>query len=179
MSLSTTQFCWEWRRGPPLPVCPSGTHSCFLKQTCSERQYFILLCPFPDQSFQLFIHNTVYIKYQQHVMQKSIKNIAQSQPSACKSQYSYNWLSHYCLYFSQQNKRLKSHISSLPQLAGNRVSTSVHKRHGAAHRDVGSPSLELFNWSHSCGDGDLPCPRLPVSGGDGTLWWSAGEHNFL
>lgn len=111
----------------PLPPCLTpqssfvgngGTvHLCSL----SREQYFIRLWPFPDQASQLFIHlgNTIYIKYQQHAMEKSIKNTVQSQPSTCKPQYFYNWLPHYCLYFSQQKQILKSHVLSLPQLARN------------------------------------------------------------
>lgn len=113
---------------------------CFLKQICYEGQYFIWLFPLPDQSFQLFIHlhNTTCIKCQQHVMEKSIKNTVQSWPPACKTQYSYNQLFRYCLYFSQQNKTEISYIVTTSTVRKHKISTSVHKRQGPAHR-MGGP----------------------------------------
>lgn len=120
-SVSTNEFCWEQWCSPPLPACPSGTHCCSLKQTFYEGQYYTWLCPLPEQSFQLFIHfcNTIYIKFQQLIMEKSIRNTVQSQLSPCKTQYSCNWLSHSCLYCREHNRSLRSHTSSLSQIAGN------------------------------------------------------------
>lgn len=121
--------------------------------------------PFPDQSFQLCIHlrNIIYIKHQHHIMEESITNTIESQPSACKTQYSYKRLSDYCLY-------LKSLILSLPQLAGN---TSF------PHLCTGGREQPTEMWGPlPCWEWELPCACLPLSGGDAILWLWAREHDF-
>lgn len=92
---------------------------CFLKQICYEGQYFVWLFPFPDQSFQLFIHlhNTICIKCQQHVMEKSIKNTVQSWPPVKLSIPITGCFVTVCILVNKV--RLKSRILSLPQLSGN------------------------------------------------------------
>lgn len=148
----------------------------------SQEQYFIRLWPFPDRTSQLFIHlgNTTYTKYQQHAMEKSIKNVVQSQPSTCKPQYFYKWLSHCCLYFSQQNQRLKSHVLSLPQLARNTKFARLCPR--GREQPPGMSHLHPLSCSTSPTAVRMEgcCILIPqFQEGIGALWWTAGEHNFL
>lgn len=105
-------------------------------------------------------------------MKKGIKNIVQSKPSACRSHYSYNHLIAVCILVNRPRTEM-SYIVTTSTNRKHKVSTSVHKRQRAAHRNV-----ELFNWGYGCGDGDQPRPRLPNSRGAGALWWSA-VHMFL
>lgn len=100
-------------------------------------------------------------------MTKGIKNIVQSKP-ACRSHYSYNHLIAVCILAN----RPRTEISSIPTNRKHKVSPSVHKRQGAAHRNV-----EMFNWGYRSGDGEQPCPHLPNSRGAGALW--SAVHTFL